>query len=888
MNILNRLTIKHLLLNKKRTLVTIIGVILSAALMTGIGTIFSVGREYLIDDITSSQGPQHITVNDIASDRLKYVKENVGVQSYFLTLPLGYSEIGSDNSYKPYLYLVAANPAYMETQVLMEGRFPENDTELVIPSHLWSNGLVDLKVGDTITVDIGYRMMEDMPLWQNTSFQREEESLSSLMSKTYTVVGVMERPYDEAYSAPGYTALTYLDEEHLPESSRYQVSVIFKNVHHVQQQAEALGDALGVSKETYVDDTGEEVTLYDISYHDSLLTFYGESSYTGLNQTLFLVILVVLSLVMIGCSLVIYNSFAISVMERKKQFGLFASIGATAKQIRQSVFFEAFLIGLIGIPIGVLSGIFGIWVVIMVINHWLPGVLDAPLQLVLYPWFIILPVVYMIVTIFVSAYLPARRASRTSPIMVIRQQDDIKMPKKKKYRSRLISHLFGVEGDLAYKNIKRNQKKYRITILSLVVSIVLFIGFSTFVLYMRQSTVDIAALDDYDIEIDDMVSLNQMEEDTTFDFLYEVDGITNQIQLSYLTSIPLYDLKFLSSQDYHPSYTSFLKRNGIYASSDSEGPLSFSVLALDTRSYEAYLQKLGFSLSDYEGSALRFIFLNQTVGTNDQMQTYRGEMFNVTSSDSFPFTFTTRTSPYQYDEETGEDLTTYIQEVKSFPLTVVTTPPDLMPVDSYLLISESMIPSFYQAFPSTSYQEAGALTKITYLETDDSKHQEVIDVLEKRLPSRASIHDYAGMVEENRNIVIFVGILLYGFITLVTLIGVTSVFHTISTSMALRRREFAVLRSVGLSPKGFTKMICFESLFYGLKALLWGIPLAFGVVFLFYFVFSDLMYQNILIPWNAILITIVFVFLITFLTMRYATRKYRRENILDAIRSENI
>ena len=136
---------------------------------------------------------------------------------------------------------------------------------------------------------------------------------------------------------------------------------------------------------------------------------------------------------------------------------------------------------------------------------------------------------------------------------------------------------------------------------------------------------------------------------------------------------------------------------------------------------------------------------------------------------------------------------------------------------------------------------------------------------------------------------IFVKVLFYGFISLVTLIGVTSVINTINTSMTLRRREFAVLRSIGLTPRGFNRMLIFECLLFGIKSLLYALPVSIGLIFLIHKSVTNLVtFNNVLIPYKSILIVIVGVFAITGLCMWYATSKIKKENILETIRNENI
>lgn len=172
-----------------------------------------------------------------------------------------------------------------------------------------------------------------------------------------------------------------------------------------------------------------------------------------------------------------------------------------------------------------------------------------------------------------------------------------------------------------------------------------------------------------------------------------------------------------------------------------------------------------------------------------------------------------------------------------------------------------------------------------------SDNTDNIDKLTKELDKYDNVN-YTNVKESMKqanNMILVVKILMYGFIGLITLIGVTSVFNTISTSMALRKREFAVLRSIGLTRKGFNKILFFESLFFGLKSLIYAIPVSLGVTIIIHYALADMMSINsIVIPWKAIIISIVSVFVIVLLTMMYSTSKIKKHNIIEQIREENI
>lgn len=875
MNILNKLTIKHLTMNKKRTIVTIIGIILSTALMVGIGTLASSFRENALRETIKMNGDHHVIIKDVRAKDLKYLENNREIRRLALNQKNGYAVLdGSKNDYKPYLYFEAANETALNQIKVIEGRLPKNEKEIIISSHIRSNGEVNLKVGDTITVAIGDRKIID-PNSPNFDFSdeldqtfsyEENEQLVVKETKTFTIVGIMPRQNTEPYQAPGYTVYTKLEQNQINDASVVDATITYqktKNVHKKTNRILRNLENKGLTEQ------------YDVMYNEGVLSFYGESTFESINETLTSVIIIVLFFIMIGCAIVIYNSFAISVMERKKQFGLFSSIGATKKQLRKTVFYEAFLVSLIGIPIGILSGIFGIYVVLQITNQLLPDVFGTSLALTLYPWFIILPVGYMIITILISAYLPARKASKISPIEAIRLNDDIKINRHSVQSNPIIGKVFGIEGELARKNMKRNKKKYRITILSLIVSIFLFITFSTFVEYASKSTGGILNVKNYDI-----TAYYSVESETS-----EV----NQEVMKQLWSVPGID--HIEKIRY---YYSHLIRNDFITNSFIEvqglGDWGILTLALPQTEYEEYLKKLGLPIKAYEGDELRPLVWNRYSNYNEKKK----------KIDTVPIFKKQNNVALTLREVYAKEQDKDYEDIESIPTTTMpVTLVDQLPSkqqESFfdhsitMVISEEMEKALFEKYEGYFSSVQGvALVNAKEHKKVTTEMTKIIEAAFGENGAEIHITDITEEMEFQKNLVIVVGMFLYGFIALVTLIGVTSVFNTIHTSMALRRKEFAVLRSIGLTPKGFNKMLCYESFLYGLKALLIGIPLSFGGIGLFHLAFQHIVsYQSLLIPWNAILIASIAVFFITFLSMMYATKKTKKENILDAIREENI
>lgn len=848
MSILNDLTIKNLKLNKKRTIVTIVGIILSTALMVGIGLLFSSFQDYMIRETISYNGKYEVEYGDVSLDKLNSIDKKDF--SYFYQKAIGFSKFDSANEYKPYLYISSVNKEYFNELHLISGRFAENDSELVISNHINTNGGASYKIGDIITLKYGERVIEGVNTLANNEYY-EEETLNIVGEKTYTIVGIVERSNFEDYSASGYSTFT-LDMN--DKDGTVNVFVMFNNKKKIIKQSEDLAKKLGYNNA--------------ISYNSTLLALYGESTYGNIMKSMITMIVIMLSLVSIGCIVVIYNSFAISVMERKKEFGLLSSIGATKKQLSYTVFFEALIEGIIGIILGICGAYIGIGTVILIINNLIGDILVLKLNLVTNIVFIIIPVIFMILVIFISALVPSRRAAKVSPIEAIRQNDDIKINKKKIKTGRLVNKLFGIEGEIALKNIKRNKKKYRVTIVSLFISIVLFISFSSYMNYTIDTASSVMGEVPYDYQI------SYFGDDNDIDALDKISVIIKSNDVKEYVSYSASNLSIICNYTYSDEYLDFYKSaygdDGIKALTNLKYQY-ISIYILDDISYNKYKELIGL---DKDSVILLNKFKGVSYGNNKRVN-YDIPVINNGDINIKICNFD--------DNDEDVDTTKYCNK-KIDNIFITNKSFDLIEEFSYmsdfkLIVNKKLYDNISDS--GTHYTQYNII----------SDNTDNIDKLTKELDKYDNVN-YTNVKESMKqanNMILVVKILMYGFIGLITLIGVTSVFNTISTSMALRKREFAVLRSIGLTRKGFNKILFFESLFFGLKSLIYAIPVSLGVTIIIHYALADMMSINsIVIPWKAIIISIVSVFVIVLLTMMYSTSKIKKHNIIEQIREENI
>lgn len=848
MSILNDLTIKNLKLNKKRTIVTIVGIILSTALMVGIGLLFSSFQDYMIRETISYNGKYEAEYGDVSLDKLNSIDKKDF--SYFYQKPIGFSKFDSANEYKPYIYISSVDKEYFNELHLISGRFAENDSELVISNHINTNGGASYKIGDIITLKYGERVVEGVNTLANNEYY-EEETLNIVGEKTYTIVGIVERSNFEDYSASGYSTFT-LDMN--DKDGTANVFVMFNNKKKIIKQSEDLAKKLGYNNA--------------ISYNSTLLALYGESTYGNIMKSMITMIVIMLSLVSIGCIVVIYNSFAISVMERKKEFGLLSSIGATKKQLSYTIFFEALIEGTIGIILGIGGAYIGIGTVILIINNLIGDILVLKLNLVTNIMFIIIPVIFMILVIFISALVPSRRAAKVSPIEAIRQNDDIKINKKKIKTGKLVNKLFGIEGEIALKNIKRNKKKYRVTIVSLFISIVLFISFSSYMNYTIDTASSVMGEVPYDYQI------SYFGDDNDIDALDKISEIIKSNDVKEYVSYSASNLSIIGNYTYSDEYLDFYKSaygdDGIKALTNLKYQY-ISIYILDDISYNKYKELIGL---DKDSVILLNKFKGVSYGNNKRVN-YDIPVINNGDINIKICNFD--------DNDEDVDTTKYCNK-KIDNIFITNKSFDLIEEFSYmsdfkLIVNKKLYDNISDS--GTHYTQYNII----------SDNTDNIDKLTKELDKYDNVN-YTNVKESMKqanNMILVVKILMYGFIGLITLIGVTSVFNTISTSMALRKREFAVLRSIGLTRKGFNKILFFESLFFGLKSLIYAIPVSLGVTIIIHYALADMMSINsIVIPWKAIIISIVSVFVIVLLTMMYSTSKIKKHNIIEQIREENI
>ncbi|MBX4271933.1 ABC transporter permease [Clostridium estertheticum] len=860
MNIFNKVTLQSMKKSQTRTIVTIIGVILSTAMITAVITLGVSLMNYMAKGAAQKYGDWHIEYMNVDSSFAQERTLDNKVANTATFENIGYAKLdGGQNPKRPYLFIAGFSKKAFDTLpiTLVSGRLPKNSGEILVPLSVESSSGVQSVVGDTLSLDVGNRMDGNKNLSQQNPYISRKETFMKKAKRTYKVVGICQKPGFDESSAPGYTLITKVDAQDKTDS--LNLFVTLKNPRGVHSYASSTAQS-----HSYI-------------FNDDVLRFMGLSEDKLFNTLLYSIGGILVALIMVGSIFLIYNSFNISMNERTHQFGILSSVGATARQLRNSVLFEGFCIGAVGIPIGVIVGIGSIGLVISVVAKNFGNILysNVPFTLTVSIPVIVVAAAVSIVTILISAYIPARKAASTPVMESIRQTNDVKIESKAVKTSKLAQRIYGLEGTLALKNFKRNKKRYRSIVLSLILSVVLFISTSAFVTDMKQASERAVAFATYDIGLATQ-DMNDSEMLPLYDKLKTADGVyesSYQALMKYSCAAKASDLS-----DYYWKYA------GLH-SPDETVNLPMDIQFLDNSAYLNIIKGLGLPVKEYTGKNAKMISVAKMPR---HMKGNREEDVNTSidifKSSSMNFTITPETN--------GKPK---MKQKRNVSITFVNTvPPDTLPL---LGKSGSKNPFSCKVMAPYSLKEKFetpdthvAIKGLTFSSKNPTKSVAEMEAMIKgeRIKSNYKLYNFYEILDQNRNYVFIANVFAYTFIIMISLIAVANVFNTISTNIKLRRRELAMLRSVGMSDRDFQKMMNFECAFYGMKALLFGLPISAISSWLIYkgMVNGGADNINFVFPWGSIGISVFSVLFVVFITMLYSVSKIKKENIIDALRDD--
>lgn len=938
MNLMKTLTLKNLKLNRKRTIVTIVGIILATALLSALVTLVSSFQYSMIEYQKQKDGDFHVKFSNVKMTELSEFKNNRNIESTFETMGMGFAKLdGCKNEDKPYAYVMATDEAGFEKGCfnLIEGRMAKNEDEIIIPRHLKTNGRIDIKVGDEITLDIGkrYDSNTESVISENCAYEHEAETLTDTVTKHYKVVGIMERPgYGmEDYSAAGYTFVTYSDElaaidngtKNEASEADTTLTVYSRYTQKALRNKDVVtADIIGVDEKLFEKANNSSVEMsaeesdrflkemenakYDIYMNGYLINYECVFPIDGSFKALFTVAAVVALIIILTSVYCIKNSFNISITEKIRQYGMLASVGATRRQIKSSVKTEAAMLGVVGIPVGTMSGILASLILVKVVNALSAGWLNVALSFHTSLPALILAVILSIATIYFSATGSARRAAKVTPLEAIRNTKEIKIKSAKLKTPAIIGRIWGIGGVISFKNIKRNNKKYRTTVTSIVICSVTFIVISYF-MSMAFSVVGMSyASADYNIGIN-MSCKKDIDIEKFSKLLSGIEGAED-----YLVGAG-YDFD-VSKPEYTKEYGEYCRQ--LYDDSEDVSQM-FLITVLDDKSYDKYASDAGI-----KNAAAGAILVNKCTFDvyNENSSKYvkkEMELYKYKAGDTIECGYnvyddaSSDDNAVEGDTESSTEINTednsgYVDEEtinngvrKTVDVTIAGVT-DKVPIgykgysNTLLFMNQKGFESLWGDGKNGNEIKPGYASYLAYVVAENAdEYQDTFEKETEGNPEYSQISFYVSNLDkqmrDEKSLFTLLGVFAYGLIVVIALIGITNIINTLSTGMELRSREFATLRSIGMTDKQFVGMVRLESVFISVKALVIGVPLGILISYLLCVMMNRMddaiIYE---LPYKAIILCIVVVIMLIYAIMKLSMTKLRHNNIIETIKNENL
>lgn len=770
MNMIFTLTLRNLLSNKKRTLLTLLTILLSISMITSIlcggwslvdflkekEKVYGGDYDYYMENLTWQQTQKLISQNNVDEVSLLRFAGNSFYGEKTNSTMLSIGEIDEN-----FIERFSLN------QYLLAGRFPQDENEIVISESFLKKNNMNIEIGDTLSLTLGSRIWDEYnaQLSGLTNYRGEEESFVPTKEKAYVVVGILSDVNDSKIAA-NYNAFAGVDKT----ASDFAAYVKAKNLSNsIYAEAEEVAAA---------------VDSHVAKFHSELLVYHGITGGKGAAKVIALVVMV-MCLLMAASASMISNALSISLQERIKQMGMLSSIGATKGQKRLSVYLEAFLLGVVSIPLGLVVGILLSALLLSVVRAafgetFTFGIVELSLKV--NGLILLVSGLSGIASLCFGSRKPVKQAAKITVIEAIRQSNN-EVSKKKFRDGKIVSLVFGIYGSLAAKNIKRNPKRFRAITGSIFLSVVVALSLyslSDFMLY--QTSLDMK--EDGSCYTDVISTIQYKDIPAAIGALSD-ENITADVSYSFQR----YMTAEFSQEQINPDMQGYFI-NGTKA--------EVYVVGLDEEHFTSFCEENGFHIM--AGSSNRGILLNQTMGYYNagQNRVIAGSPFLIEPGTEI-VPLGEGSTPIVVDEIISEENAN-VQSMFVRDRAVLIVP----------------LSYFNWLIDDNAYVEMRIQT---------AQHKEAMECLADRgFPQTV---DIAAATNNSRQVYTIAKLAICLFSILMTVIISLNVCNTISNTIHLRRSEFAVLRSVGMTAKGLKCTLLLEAVLYGVKALVLALPVSF-------------------------------------------------------------
>lgn len=885
MSITKKLALRHLKQNKTRSVLTVLGITISVVMLTVIFTCATSFAHYYGERAINTNGNWHFFVKTDYESAKKYLLsdsslKDIGFEKDLSSEEQSYKIYSDKTNYLRTGTIYQGDAQYIKDTVTCkyDGALPKSDNEIMVEQSLIKNNGLELKIGDEIKIAVGSRLKGDFVILPVMGDYQFGERFEKEKDETFKVVGILHNnePTERGAIIRG---MSDLKSKNLVAYGKIKKITPFSYI-----KINGIYDKFGFTKKKRAFNVGENT-----GFLNSRLAFSIDKNDLPQVLKLTAIGIVVFAVIFVSSFAMIYNSFALSVGEQIKYLGMLSSVGATRKQKKKTLYFEGAILGGIGIILGIVLGLLTTFISQSAMNAKIMTIMEGYNDNIKYSthislWVLCLIVILAALTVFVSIISPVQKAARITAIDAIRKTDEIK--RKGKIRTPfIITKLFGFEGDIAFKNLRRNGRKSRTIIACICICAVLFLSCNYFCEIFKEAS-------NLDYELPYQLTFQYSAESKAqlekarnylktnkrvkrFYSIWEAWYSILRGDINPYDNSRLYDMsfqnesifvdkyKFIATQDI--TYTAHLlddedfnalcKKNGIdykkYYSPDKDGSIKTIVInGIDRNDEPIFNNNL----------------LGKTIGCYDidSEKTERENKLDENGNQVYFYYKTGCTSIYKFCD--------FIKYDKDNPI---------------CNLDSSGVAFYAPKCVYDKYSDDDSFYFDYGIETDEpyKVEKELKDYLSENEAEGDVYNNYNWMMKE-KSIISAVQFLSYAFILLITLITVFNIINTMTAQIAGRKKELAMLKSVGMTPKEFKKTLIFESMFYGLFGLLFGVPLSLVINRVVGYIIS----KDNPIPFSVniwlYLIACVAVFVIIGLTMIYSLKLIKNNSIIDSLKDD--